>query len=278
MFEHLSGATRISLIVGDPIAQVRSPAPVSRRMVERGYDGILIPVQIGASEFGESMRAVKRTKNIDGIVATVPHKFAAFQHCDRVSERANLLGAVNVMRRDSDGRWSGEHVDGPGFVAGLRAAGFDPKSRRALLAGAGGAGSAIALELLDVGVRALAIHDTSNERRDLLLGRLRLRYPDRVEIGSHDPAGFDLVVNATPTGMNPADPLPFLVDNLDARTFVADVVTSPEVTPLIAEARRRGCATQVGPAMVAGQVDLLIDVIAGINRNQRVLRTTLRAL
>jgi shikimate dehydrogenase len=272
MFEQLSGATRISVIIGDPIAQVRSPAPVSKRMAERGYDGILIPVQIGANELSALMQAIKLAKNIVGIVATVPHKFAAFTHCDRVSERANLLGAVNVMRRDSDGRWSGEHVDGPGFVAGLRAAGLDPKGRRALLAGAGGAGSAIALELLDRGVVSLAIHDTSAERRDALIARLGSRYPDRVGVGSPDPTGFDLVVNATPTGMNPADPLPFQVENLAAQTFVADVVTSPEVTTLLAEARRRGCATQVGTAMVAGQIDLLIDVITGVNRNQLVSR------
>ncbi len=152
MFDHLSGATRISIVVGDPIAQVRSPALVSERMVERGYDGILIPVQIGAEDLSAFMRAINQTKNIDGIIATVPHKFAAFEHCARVSERANLLGAVNVMRRDRDGGWSGENVDGPGFVAGLRAAGLDPKGRRALLAGAGGAGSAIALELMNAGV------------------------------------------------------------------------------------------------------------------------------
>jgi shikimate dehydrogenase len=242
-------------------------------MRERGYDGILVPVQIGVGELAAFMRAVKLTKNIDGIVATVPHKFAAFEHCDRVSERADLLGAVNVMRRDGDGRWSGDHVDGPGFVGGLRAAGLDPKGRRALLAGAGGAGSAIALELLERGVQSLAIHDTSGERRDALLARLGSRHPDRVAVGSPDPAGFDLVVNATPTGMNPDDPLPFVVENLRAQTFVADVVTSPEVTPLIAAARRRGCATQVGTAMVAAQVDLLINVIAGVDRNQLVSRT-----
>jgi shikimate dehydrogenase len=272
MIEQLSGATRISVIIGDPIAQVRSPAPVSKRMAERSYDGILIPVQIAAKDLSAFMHAIKLTKNIVGIVATVPHKFAAFAHCDRVSERANLLGAVNVMRRDNDGRWSGEHVDGPGFVAGLRAAGLDPKGRRTLLAGAGGAGSAIALELLDRGAASLAIHDTSAERRDALIARLGSRYPDRIGVGSPDPAGFDLVVNATPTGMNPADPLPFQVENLVAQTFVADVVTSPEVTPLLAEARRRGCATQVGTAMVAGQIDLLIDVITGVNRNQPIAR------
>src|SRR5262245_32020854 len=177
MFDRLSGTTRISIIIGDPIAQVRSPELVSKRMAERGYDGILVPVQIGAEHLGSFMHAINLTKNIDGIVATVPHKFAAFEHCARVSERAELLRAVNVMRRDRDGGWSGDHVDGPGFVAGLRAAGLDPKGRRALVAGAGGAGSAIALELLTAGVLALAVHDTSRQRRDDLLGRLASRFP-----------------------------------------------------------------------------------------------------
>src|SRR6266850_3608249 len=104
----ISGETRIHLIVGDPIAQAKSPAGLTRVFAERGVDAVCIPMQVRREEFDAFMTAAKRVLNIDGIIATVPHKFAAARHCDRVSERARLLGAVNLMRRERDGRWLGD--------------------------------------------------------------------------------------------------------------------------------------------------------------------------
>ena len=95
------------------------------------------------------MAAAKRVINLDGIVITIPHKFAALRHCDETTERARFLGAVNVLHRVADGRWRGDMTDGVAMVAALRKAGCEPAGRRALLAGAGGAGSAVALALIE---------------------------------------------------------------------------------------------------------------------------------
>src|SRR5712671_2149718 len=153
MLPRLSGATRIHLIVGDPIDQAKSPAGLTRVFAERGADAVCIPMQVPAPDFDAFLAAAKRVQNIDGIVITVPHKFSATRHCETLSARAHKLAAVNVMRREPDGRWSGDMTDGIALVAALRARGFEPKGRRALVVGAGGAGSAVALALAEAGPR-----------------------------------------------------------------------------------------------------------------------------
>ena len=86
-----------------------------------------------------------------------------------------------------------------------------------------------------------------------LAGRLRRHHPRlEVTVGSNDPAGYDIVVNATPLGMKPGDPLPVDPERIDSNAFVGEVVMKPEITPFLAAARARGCSYQVG-------VDLLFE-------------------
>lgn len=257
----LSGATRVIAIVGDPIAQVKSPAGVTRALNELGRDCVVIPAHVSSGEFDAFMRGASAARNFDGLIATVPHKFAARAHCATTSEHAAFLGAVNIMRRNPDHRWHGDLLDGTGFVAGIERAGCRPRGLHALLIGAGGAGSAIALALLDAGVSMLAVHDDDGGRRDALRARLEARHPGRTRIGSRDPAGVDLIVNATPCGMRAGDPLPVDIAGLTPAMFVADVITVPEVTPLLQAARGAGCGTQTGVGMFAAVAQLMVDFL-----------------
>lgn len=257
MLPELTGATRIHLIVGDPIAQTKSPAGLTRVFAERGIDAMCVPMQVAAADFPAFMAAAKRVRNIDGIVVTVPHKFAALRHCERASDRARVLAAVNAMRRERDGDWHGDMTDGVALVAALRASGREPSGRRALVVGAGGAGSAVVLALADAGAR-VAVHDIDAARREELRARLA---PREIAVGSADPAGFDLVVNATPLGMTAGDPLPVAVERLDAGAVAADLVTKPAVTPFLAEARRRGSPILTGEDMFAPQAGILADFL-----------------
>jgi shikimate dehydrogenase len=262
MFEKLDGSTRLFVVLGDPIAQVKSPSGMTHAFQKRGVNAVVVPMHVTPSDFDAFVRGVGRALNLDGIIVTVPHKFAAFRHCVEATARARILGAVNVLRREAGGNWYGDMLDGIGFVGGIRSVGFDPAGKRALLVGAGGAGSAIALALVDEGVSELAIHDESAERRDGLIGRLRDRRPEVVvRVGSADPTGFELVVNATPAGMKPGDELPVLANKLHASTFVGDVITAPVVTPLIEQARHLGCATQIGLEMFNAEATLMLDFL-----------------
>jgi len=258
---NISGATRLYIIVGDPIAQVKSPAGMTAAFLSRGHDGILVPVQVGSDDLGELLDVSGRLKNLGGVVVTVPHKFSCFSACAEASERAAFIGSVNIMRQRPEGGWYGDIVDGLGFVGAAMNAGFDPVGKRALLVGAGGAGSAIALALIDAGVAELAIHDADGARRDALLARLNTLGRGKAVIGSTDPTGYDLVGNATPMGMKAGDPLPVDVTKLAPATHVGCVITQPAVSPLIAAARAIGCPTSTGIEMYFALQEKMVDFL-----------------
>jgi shikimate 5-dehydrogenase len=258
---NLSGATRLNIIVGDPIAQVKAPGGVTKAFAERGHDGVLVPVQVGSEDLPALLAVADRLKNLDGIVVTVPHKFACFAHCSSTSDRASFLGAVNIMRRRKDGGWHGDMVDGLGFVGAVRSKGFDPRGKRALLVGAGGAGSAIAMALVEAGIGELAIHDEDTARRDVLVARLGTLGRANIVAGCSDPAGYDLVGNATPAGMKAGDPLPIDIGKLAPATFVGCVVTAPSIPPLIEAARRLGCPTSTGTEMYNALQSPIVDFL-----------------
>ncbi|MCB1383216.1 MAG: shikimate dehydrogenase [Notoacmeibacter sp.] len=259
----LDGETRLYPIIGDPIAQVKSPALLTDILVRRGVNALVVPVHVTAADLDVWMAALKRTLNADGLVITVPHKIATLSHCDLPSERAVFAGSCNVMRRLADGRWSGDNTDGQGYLDGIAKEGFDVSGKRALLVGCGGAGSAIAYEILARGAAFLAIHDADTARRDRAIARLETRFPGKVGVGSSDPQGFDLVANATPVGMRAGDPYPVDVSRLASGQFVACVITKPDPSPLIAHARSLGCATMPGTGMFNAQAELLVDSILG---------------
>ena len=259
MLERYSGATRIYFIIGHPIAQVKAPAGMTRFFEAEGRDALCVPIEVSPSGFDAFVAAVTDLSNVDGLAITIPHKFAAARACATVSERTRLLTTCNVMRRGPDHGWHGDMLDGIGSVASLRAKGGSIAGKRALLVGAGGAGSAIGLALLDEGAALLAVHDTDIGRRDALIARLRQRHDGRVVAGSDDPAGFAIVSNATPVGMSPADPLPVDVERLEPGTFVCDAITLPEITPLIRAARARGCPTSTGVDMFEAERRSMFD-------------------
>ncbi len=257
------GATRLIPIVGDPIAQVKSPAGITAALQARGVNAYVVPVHVGVTDVDACLVGLSLAHNVDAILATVPHKFAAFRNAATATPRATLLGAANVLRRNQDGTWHADMLDGVAFVTALRSAGCDPAGRRALLVGAGGAGTAIALALLDAGVAVLAIHDADLARRDALLGRLAARGAGRTRAGSPDPTGFDLVANATPAGMRADDAPPVQTAGLTPAMTVGDVITVPEVTPLLAAARAIGCPTATGVDMFIAGRDLIVDFVLG---------------
>jgi shikimate dehydrogenase len=258
----LNGATRIHVTVGDPIAQVKSPAGITQGFYARGHDGIMIPLQVKPADIEIFFELAKNLPNLDGIVITVPHKPVAFRHCDTTTERAKVLGVCNVMRRETDGRWVGDMTDGGGFVGALKRNAFDARGKRALQIGAGGAGSAIALALTMEGA-SVTLADLDTAKRDALIARLGSHGHKVTATDKPDPAGFDLVVNATPAGMKPGDALPVDPSRIAAGTFVADVITMPAVTPLLEAAKQKGCAIQTGVEMFEAQVDFITEYLMG---------------
>jgi shikimate dehydrogenase len=262
MLPALNGATRIHVTIGDPIAQVKSPAGVTQGFYARGADAIMIPLQVKPADIDAFFQLAKKLPNLDGIIITVPHKPVAFRHCDETTERAKVLEVCNVMRRTSEATWTGDMTDGGGFVAALKRNSFDPKGKRALQVGAGGAGSALALSLTMEGA-SVTLCDLDTAKRDGLIARLAKHRHQVVATETPDPSGFDLVVNATPAGMKDSDSLPLDASKLSAGQLVADVITIPAMTPLLEAARGKGCRTQTGVEMFNAQVDFICEFLLG---------------
>src|SRR5665213_3243187 len=260
---NVNGATRLFIIVGDPIAQVQAPGGMTEAFAAMGRNAVLLPVHIAAPDLPNFLKAASRVQNLDGIIATIPHKFACYKFCSSATERAHFLGAVNNMRRAPDGGWHGEMLDGPGFVGAIRAKGCKPEGARALLVGAGGAGSAIALGLIDAGARKLAIHDVDTKRRDALIARLTAKLKTPVIAGSDDPTGYDIIANASPAGMKTGDPYPVDPVKLKPSMFVGCAITAPPTSPIVEAARKIGCRTSVGRDMYLSSQQLMLDFLLG---------------
>jgi shikimate dehydrogenase len=169
-----------------------------------------------------------------------------------------LAGAVNALRRDPDGRLVGDLFDGLGFVAGLRAHGIEPRGRRIFIAGAGGAGTALAFALAGEGAAALTLYNRTADKAEALAARVRQAFAGcEVRAGSADPRGHDIAVNATALGLEPGDPMPFDVARLEPPTIAAEVIMKPETTAMLQAAAARGCRIHQGKHMLDGQAALL---------------------
>jgi shikimate dehydrogenase len=263
MLGRLDGETRLYPIIGDPIRYVQSPARLTSSFSARGHNGICVPMQVSATNLERVMAGLAATPNVAGLLVTMPHKGAVSRYCATRSERSRLLENVSVIRRNADGSWHGDILDGLAFVEAQRQQGARPDGARVLLLGAGGAGSAIAIALLEAGVRELIFHDTDAARLDLLLARTAGVGSGRVRGGPPDPTGCDMVCNATPLGMAEGDPLPIDAALLAPSISVGDVIAGHGETPLLAAARAVGCQTANGDQMVEAVQEMMLDFLLG---------------
>ncbi len=255
----ITGKTRVHFLIGSPIAQVLAPGWLTKRMRDANYDGMLVPLHIEKDHLSGALPALQAMPNVDSILITLPHKFEAANYCDRLSERAKVLGAINAMRREPDGTWFGDNFDGAGLTAGILKAGKSISGKNVFMVGAGGAGSSIGVSMLEEGASHLTFHDINQENQEALFQKLFSAYPGRVSISTSIPKGTDIVVNATSAGLRDTDPLPVNPKQLSSGMVVADVITDPVPTRLLAEAETQGCFTRDGTHMLDGQIQLLFE-------------------
>ncbi|WP_417725171.1 shikimate dehydrogenase family protein [Salipiger sp.] len=259
MYDLLNGKTRLFPIIGDPIIYVRSCEKLTEKLMGRGHNGICIPMEVPEGALEPVMAGLTAARNVDGILVTMPHKFNAFSYCSTGSTVSTLLDVVSVMRRNTDGTWHGDMLDGDAFVSAQKTFGAQPEGAKVLLLGAGGAGSAIAISLLEAGVRELIIHDTNEARVAELIGILGDLGAGRAKYGPADPTGCDMVCNATPMGMAEGDPLPLDPALLDGSMFVGDVIAGHGLTPFLKAAQDAGCKTADGDEMVVAVMEIMSD-------------------
>lgn len=273
----INGHTELIAHIGYPTHSFKSPMIYNPYFEQAGIPAVVVPMACQAAHFAGFLRAVFSLDNIRGALITMPHKVAVVDLLDEVSPAVRVAGACNAVRKRPDGRLVGDMFDGEGFVRGVQRKGFALQGQRALVVGTGGVGCAIAASLAGAGVAAISLFDVNTAACEALAQRLRLHHPGiAVQTGSPDPAGHDLVVNATPLGMNEGDPLPLDVSRLSPQTLVGEVVMRARTTAFLAAAQQRGCPTQVGTDMLFEQIPAYLEFFELPSTTAEVLRRVAR--
>jgi len=256
----ISGKTTIIAHLGYPTHSFKSPLIYNPWFDKNDVDAVVVPMGVKAEEYPDFLRLLFRLTNIGGALVTMPHKVTTIHLVDEVTPTAQIAGAVNAVLRREDGSLLGDQFDGAGFVRGVARKGVPLDDKRALVVGNGGVGSAIAASLAGAGVAGLGLFDPDTTASDALADRLREHHPQLdVTTGSKDPEGYDLVVNATPLGMDDGDPLPVDVDRIAPSTFVGEVVMKQQITPFLQAAQSKGCQIQVGTDMLFEQIPAYLE-------------------
>lgn len=257
----ITGHTRLIAHIGWPTQSFKAPMIYNPWFDHAGVDVVVVPLGVPGPDFAGLLRPLfGATRNLVGALITMPHKVPTLDLVDEASPAARIAGACNAVKRLEDGRLVGDMFDGEGFVRGLRRKGCTLVGARALVVGAGGVGSAIAASLAGAGVAELGLVDTDAERASGLAARLAQHHPAlRVGQVGADPAGYDIVVNATPLGMNEGDPLPVAVERIASTAFVGEVVMKAEMTAFLRAVAERGCRYQIGSDMLFEQIPAYLE-------------------
>jgi shikimate dehydrogenase len=273
----IDGRTEILAHLGWPTHSFKAPMIYNPYFEAIGVNAIVVPMGCRPEPFAQVLRGVFALENVRGALITMPHKVSVVDLLDEATPVVKVAGSCNAVKRLADGRLAGDMFDGEGFVRGVQRKGLQLRGASALVVGSGGVGSAIAASLAQAGAATLALYDTQPQVADALGQRLRTHYPAlALRTGSRDPAGFDLVVNATPLGMAAGDPLPVDVDRLEARSFVGEVVMQAEITPFLAAARGRGCQVQVGTDMLFEMIPAYLEFFGFPTTTPEKLRSLAR--
>ena len=270
----IRGATDVYLVLGDPVEQVRAPESFNLIFARLGIDAVLVPVHISSDDLESFVRAAFKAPNIKGMWVTIPHKMQVTAVLDECTDLGRMAGAVNALRRDPQGRIAGGLFDGEGFVASLEHFGIAWTGKKVLVIGAGGAAAAIGISLAH-GPRAAAgvgFFDPVPGKARQLAGRIQQGSRAAVQAAaSSDPAGYDLVINASPLGLEQDDPMPCDVARMEPHAALVDILMKNQPTPAVRAARARGLAAQPGFEMLIQQTHLYLDFF-GFHEAARMVR------
>jgi shikimate dehydrogenase len=303
---NVSGHTRLTAVIGDPVRHSLSPVMHNAAFAATGLDWLFVALPVARGAGGRALDAI-RVLGLEGLSVTMPHKADAAAACDEVRGDAARLRSVNCVSRGAGGTLVGESTDGEGFVRALRDAGHDPDGLNALVLGAGGAARAVLLALAQAGaqVRVSARRpDAAADAAGLADG---LRTVAWSEVGAVARAA-DLIVNATPIGMgalgsggsgsggsgsggsgsggsgsggsgaaSPVAGLPLTAEDLGPGRIVADLVYQPRRTALLDLAAASGAATVEGVGMLVHQGAIAFERWTGTAAPVDVMRAAVLA-
>lgn len=240
-----------------------------------------LTIDVDPDKLGEAIKGLKAFK-MRGINCTIPHKIKVIEYLDELSESARLIGAVNTIVNNGRTLF-GENTDGKGLLESLRDNGVDPKDKKIVILGAGGAARAICVELSLAGAGSITVVNRPEGKAhgESLVTLLKTICKQSNYVsweGAYAvPADTDILINATPIGLYPnVDEMP----NIDANTilpsmFVQDVIPNPAVTPFLRAAEARGAKWNTGTGMLINQAAINIEMWTGLKPNKDVMLNAL---
>lgn len=273
----IRGTTTLIAHLGYPTEAFKAPMIYNPWFEQAGIDAVVMPMGVKPEDYAQVVKSLFKLTNIRGALITMPHKVSTLALLDECTPAVEIAGACNAILRRPDGSLLGDMFDGAGFVRGVQRKGLQLTGARVLVVGSGGVGSAIAASLAAAGVAAMGLYDVFPASAEALGARLRKHYPAlQVGTGSKDPDGYDLVVNATPLGMNDSDPLPVDVARMAPSAFAGEVVMKKEMTAFLRAAQARGCEVQVGSDMLFEQIPAYLEFFGFGTATPEALRSVAR--
>jgi shikimate dehydrogenase len=255
-----SGKADVFVMLAHPVGHAKSPGIFNEIFEQKGLDSLMVPLSCRPEDFEAFWAGITAAENIRGAIISVPYKTAVFHKCAAAHDRAARVQSANSVRRQADGTWYADNFDGVGFIDALWANGHQVAGKRVLQVGAGGAGASLAYCLAEAGAEEIRLTDTDAERARKLAGLVGKAFPKcRSEVGSADPSGMHMAVNATPVGMHANDPLPLDVSRLTPDMTVVDIIMEPTETALLRKAKEIGCRVQPGRPMMEYQVQAMSE-------------------
>lgn len=256
----ITASTRIVGLFGDPVSHSLSPAMHNAAFAERGLDWVYVAFHVLPERLADAVRALPAL-GLAGVNVTIPHKETVIPHLDELSRTAAMIGAVNTIRVEGDGRLTGHNTDAPGFAAALTRKGVSLAGQRLLLLGGGGAARAVAFQAAIDGAEEITVCDLAGARAAALASDVASHFAScrvhciPLERDALAPAiaAATVLVNATPVGMAGRGDYPIDLAWLHPALFVYDLVYNPTETPLLAAARARAIPCDNGLTMLALQ-------------------------
>ena len=270
----VSGATRVTGVIGDPVTHSLSPALHNAAYAALGLDWVSVPFPVSAGKGSEAVAAM-RTLGLAGLSVTTPHKDAVAQTADSVSDAVAALGAANCLVASADGRVRAENTDGDGFLGGLlEDADTTVREKTVVVLGAGGAARAISVACADAGAAGVLVVNRTVQRAEVCAG---LAGSVGVVAQQADIPSADIVVNATTVGMAPDSAMPCDSALLHRGQIVVDIVYNPSETVWLAAARASGIRSYNGLSMLVHQAGFAITHWTGQPAPIDAMRSALKA-
>lgn len=242
-----------AFVIGDPIAHSKSPLIHGQWLNRYAIAGSYEAIRVTPSELSNFLDQVRKGAFAGGNV-TIPHKQAAFAACDHVEGEAARIGAVNtiVVR---DGKLVGTNTDVYGFLANLdaNAPGWDANIGQVMVLGAGGASRAVIAGLLSRGAKVALVNRSVEKAQELAAIFGKAVTAHRFDEVSDLAPMSDMLVNTTAIGMGGSAFTDFPLSAFGPKTLVTDIVYTPLITPLLADARRQGLPIVDGLGMLLYQ-------------------------